>query len=310
MINKINISILALLISITSFAQPHFGKEQGTLRFQNREIMVNPAYVGSIADAYTLLSFGAGWQWAGVEGAPKTQELQFQLGLPSAGVGAWLYHESYGVTDVIQFAGVYGYGFKLSEGHNISLGLNLSVLTVSEGFVKGIDDPNDPMFAQGSPRVWGFNSGVGAMYYSDKYYVGLSVPQLLTNSWVEGAETPKIENAFKFNQLQVNIVGGYVLELSDDINLIPNALLQFSGSTSFGYEFMLRGDYKRRVAVGVGYGYDRAIKAELNAFISKEVGVGYRYEQSFGSTYKHLSGSHSLILSIVWDRDKKTLRLF
>lgn len=261
-----------------------------------------------------LSSLGAGWQWAGVKGAPKTQDIQSYIGLPNAGVGAWLYHEGYGVTDIIQLAGAYGYSIQLSEGHNLSLGLNLSVLTVNDGLVKGVDDPNDLMFAQSTPRVWGFNSGIGAMYYAEKHYLGFSIPQLLTNNWEEGVTKPKIKNTFKADQLQFYIIGGYVFELSEDLNIIPSVLLQFSGSTSFGYEFMFRGDYKRRVAVGVGYGYAETIKAELGVFISKEVCVGYRYEQSFGSSYKNLSGSHSLALSVVWDRNKEKersrLRLF
>ena len=302
---------LTLLTSVSCFAQPHFGKEQGNLRYRNREIMVNPAYVGSVKDTYRRLSVGAAWQWVGMKGAPKTQELQFQSGIANAGgVGGWLYHESYGVTDIIQLAGTYSYSFVLSEGHNLALGLSLSALTISEDMVSGIDDPNDPMFTQSTPRVWGFNSGFGAMYYTDKYYVGLSMPQLLTNNWEEGVSEPKLKNTFKFDQLQFYLTGGYVFEISDDVSLMPNALLQFSGSSSFGYEAMIRGDYKRRVAVGVGYGYDKMLKAEVGVFITKEVSVGYRYEQSFGKTYKHLSGSHLINFSVIWDRDKNASRLF
>lgn len=310
--NIFYIVALVLLAHIQTSAQPHFGNEQGSLNYRGREMMINPAYVGSVPETHRRLSLSAGWQWVGMDGAPKTQELQFQSGLPNAlgGVGAWLYHEGYGVTDVIQFGAVYGYTLKLTEGHNLSLGLNINALTVSEDAVSGIDDPNDPMFAQSTPRVWGFNSGFGAMLYGDSYYVGLSMPQLLTNNWEEGASKLKIKNTFKFDQLQFYLTGGYVFELSEDISLIPNALLQYSANTSFGYEFMVRGDYAKRVMVGVGYGYDKAIKAEAGVFISKEVSLAYRYEQSFGSVYKNISGSHLITLSVTWDRDKNSMRLF
>lgn len=302
---------LMLLVSIPCLAQPRFGKEQGFLRFRNREMMINPAYVGTADETYKRLSLGAAWQWVGMEGAPKAQELQFHSGLANAGgVGGWLYHESYGVSNVIQLAGVYSYSIKLAEGHNLSLGLSLSALTVGEGTVLGIDNPNDPIFAQSSSRAWGFNSGFGTMYYTDKYYLGLSTPQLLTNSWEEGSSELKLKNAFKLNQLQFYVIGGYAFEVGDGINIIPNALLQLSGSTSFGYELMVRGDYKRRVTVGIGYGYDKVLKAEADVFISGEVSVGYRYEQSFGSTYKYLSGSHIVNLSVTWNRDKHRSVLF
>jgi type IX secretion system PorP/SprF family membrane protein len=273
--------------------------------------MVNPAYVGSVENTYRRLSLSADWQWVGMDGAPKMQVLQFLTGLPnSGGIGGWFYHEGYGVTDIIQFGGIYSHSFKLTDDLNLSLGLSLSALTVSEDLVTGIDDPNDPMFSKSELRVWGFNSGFGAMLYTDSYYVGLSMPQLLTNNWEEGASEPKIKNAFKFDQLRFYLTGGYVFKVSDDVSIMPNALLQFSGNTSFGYEFMVRGDYKKRVAVGVGYGYDKAIKAEAGVFISKEVSLAYRYQQSFGDTYKHLSGSHSITLSVTWDRDKHDVRMF
>ncbi len=302
---------LVLFTNISLFAQPRFGNEQGALTFRNKEMMINPAYTGSVDETYRRLSLSAGWQWVGMEGAPKTQDLQFQTGLPKVGgIGAWLYHESYGVTDIIQLAATYGYSFRLSNGHNLSLGLSLSALTVNEDLVTGIDDPNDPMFAQASSRSWGFNSGFGAMLYNDEYYVGFSVPQLLANNWEEGVSEAKLKNTFKFDQLRFYLVGGYVFKLSDDFNLIPNALLQYCKNTSFGYELMVRGDYKRRVSAGVGYGYDKALKAEAGVFISKEVSLSYRYEQSFGEEYKYISGSHLITLSVVWNRDKKDTRLY
>lgn len=302
---------VVLVTSVSLFAQPRFGNEQGALTFRNKEIMVNPAYTGSVDETYRRLSLNAGWQWVSMEGAPTAQDLQFQLGLPNAGgIGAWVYHESYGVTDIIQLAATYGYGFQLSNGDMLSLGLSLSTLTVSEGLVERIDNPNDLMFAQSSPRAWGFNSGFGLMLYSDMYYVGFSVPQLLANNWEEGVSGAKLKNTFKFDQLRFYLVGGYVIDLSKDFNLIPSALLQYCKNTSFGYELMIRGDYKRRVAAGVGYGYDKAIKAEAGVFITKGVSLGYRYEQSFGEEYKYLSGSHSITFSVIWNQDKKDLRLY
>lgn len=305
---------LVLLTSIALFAQPRFGNEQGALTFRSKEMMINPAYTGTVDESYRRLSLGAAWQWAGMEGAPKTQDVQFQMGLPNSigGVGAWVYHESYGVTDIIQLAATYGYSFQLSNDHNFSLGLSLSALSVNEDFVAGIDDPNDPVFIKSGSRVWGFNAGFGAMLYNNSYYVGFSMPQLLTNSWEEGVSEAKLKNTLKFDQLRFYLVGGYVFELESNFTLIPSVLLQFAKNTSFGYELMLRGDYKRRVAVGVGYGYDKAIKAELGVFISKEVSLRYHYEQSFGETYKHLSGSHSIALSVTWDNDggKNTKRMY
>ena len=303
---------LGLLTNTLLLAQPRFGNEQGALTFRSKEMMINPAYTGSINEADRRLSLGTAWQWVGMDGAPKAQDVQFQMGIPNAGgVGAWLYHDSYGVTSIIQLGTTYGYSIRLTNNHNLSLGANLSALMVNENQIRGIDDPSDPIFAANNPSKWGTNAGFGAMLYSNSYYVGFSMPQLLTNSWEEDVIEAKLKNKFKFNQLRFYLTGGYVLELPSDFSLIPSILLQFANNTNFGYELMVRGDYNKQVALGIGYGYDKALKAETSVLISKGIHLGYRYEQSFGKTYKNLSSSHSITLSIVWNREqKKNTRLF
>ena len=290
-----------LLLSVSQLAaQPTFGTERGALSYRHNEVMINPAYV-AFSNGFRKLSVEAKMQWAGVEGAPQAQNIQFVGDLsPSAGIGAWFYHESFGITDVMQLMGAYGYCIPMENG-TLSLGLQAGMLTTKDDLVTNINDPLDPVFAESKPRSWGFNAGIGAYYETDSYYVGLSIPQLLTNDLKSDEDGGGISNKFEFDRLHFYLMGGYVAELSPKVHLIPSALLLYAGSTSFGYEAMLSGMYNRQFRLGVGYAASNSIRAEAEAFISREVSLSYRFEHSFGDTYKHLSSTHSITLSVFWN---------
>ncbi len=288
------------LVNISLNAQPHFGNERGSLSYRNQEMLINPAYVGS-KGLFNHLSLNAKGQWLGVDDAPQSQNLQYQIGLPTMGMGGWLYHESYGVTDNIQLNAVYAYRIKF-ERSQLSLGIQAGVLTTNDAMVTRINDENDPIFAEKSPRLWGFNAGFGAYYYSDEYYVGFSIPQLLTNDWDGGGAELSLDNSFVFDRLQYYITGGYVFDVTPKINIITTGLVQLSSALSFGYEGMVYGVYDRMYRVGVGFAAENAIRVEGEAYIGKQVSLAYRYEQNLGSTYKYMSTTHSLVLSVGWGK--------
>jgi type IX secretion system PorP/SprF family membrane protein len=287
------------LITAELTAQPRFNNEQ-VLNYRGNEMLINPASTGGIEQFD--LSFGLRKQWLSMGSAsPLSEALQFQMPLAQhGGLGAWVYNESYGPQNNLQFGAGYAYKIKMGE-NTLALGLNASGLVMSEKLVSGVD-PGDNILAEKMPTQFGFNAGFGAYFFGEKYYAGFSIPQLMTNDIKEN----KLSNSVKFDRMQFYLTGGYRFDVSEKLSLLPSALLQFSGATSFGYEFMLAAFYLKRFEVAAGYAAHSDLQFALGGFITKNLSIRYQFSQNIGSDYKHIGSSHFFTLRYAWGGGKKT----
>jgi type IX secretion system PorP/SprF family membrane protein len=286
-----------LLISffsvIMAVAQPRFNDERGNMNYRGYELLLNPAAVGSIAAPDIAL--GIDKQWTGIEGAPLSEMLQFQMPVAvNSGVGIWLHNESYAIQNNLQLGAAYAYKVKIKD-HFLSLGLNVSLLLMNERRVTDLNDPNDLAFAEPIDGKFGFNAGFGAYYFGDKFYAGFSIPQLLMNDTKEN----RLSNGFDVARAQYYFTGGYRFDVANKISLTPSALLQLSGATSVGYEFMLTALYNKRFEVGAGYADHVGLQFAVGVTFLKNLSLRYRYAQNLNANI-HAGSSHFVVLRFVW----------
>ncbi len=295
---KIIIVLAFLLLNISiNFAQPHFNDEQGGLNYRNYELLINPASLGGTQ--HYQLSLGLNKQWTGVENSPLSEILQYQMAIgQNNAFGAWVYNESYGAQNNTQFAAAYAYKINIKSG-TLSLGVNMSLLLMNEKAVSNINNPNDPLFTGAAGSQLGFNAGFGAYYFSDKFYAGFSIPQLLTNDLTTGTPGTKLENKLDFGRMQYYFTGAYRFDAGEKISLQPSALLELSGATDLGYEVMLTAAYLRRFEVGAGWAAHSRVQIAAGFALGKMFHIRYQYSQNLGNDYKYTGGSHFVTLKFV-----------
>ncbi|MDR3350777.1 MAG: PorP/SprF family type IX secretion system membrane protein [Prevotellaceae bacterium] len=294
----ITIIIVSVFIgnAVTVAAQPHFG-EQGNLHYRDYELLLNPAVAGVAMQ--TQLTLGVYKQWTGIEGAPLSEFLSFQTPLvQNNGLGAWVHNNSYGVTDHLQAGAAYAYQIRLKNNY-LSFGLSLSALMLYESRVMDLNDANDPVFAKPLDSQFGFNAGFGLYYSGDKFYAGLSIPQLLTNEIKDN----HLGNNFDFARLQYYFIGGYRFDLTNRVSLSPAALLQLSGTTRPGYEFMFTAAYDRKVELGAGWASPAQLQVSAGVAITKQLLLRYQFSQGAGSDYR-AGSSHFIVVRLAWGERK------
>lgn len=286
---KIYLLFLCLTAGVAVAAQPRLNNEQGNLHYRDYELLINPATAG--VDSASRLSLGVQKQWTGIEGAPLSEWLQYQMPVAqNSGLGAWVHHTAYGVTNHLQLGAVYAYKIRLKNNF-LSFGLSFSALMLHESRVTGLNDPNDPAFAEPLENQFGFNAGFGVYYSGEKFYAGFSIPQLLAND----VKDNRLGNNFDFSRLQYNLTGGYRFDVSSKISLSPAALLQLSGATEAGYAFMLTAAYARRVEIGAGWSFPAQLQLSAGAAVTKKLSLRYQFSQDVGSGY-HAGSSHFIVL--------------
>ena len=171
------VAILGLLMGVDLQAQqdPHY-----TQYMYNMSVM-NPAYAGSKDN----LSLGLlhREQWIELEDAPVTSTFfgHSPVG-KNVGLGLSVISDKLGPVEENNIYGDFSYTLKLGGEHKLALGLKAGLTLHNVDYLTIINptlpQQGDGAFAENVSNSY-FNFGTGAFYYTNKYYLGFSVPNML-----------------------------------------------------------------------------------------------------------------------------------
>lgn len=151
----------------------------------------DPMYNQYIFNAYTINPAEAGtrnygtasmlyrWQWLGVDGAPSTGSAGVETSLGKAwGVGLNMVNDKIGPATNQTVNLAVAYRISLSEKWKMSVGLNgvSNVQQLKLAEIENVFDENDPVLAN-NIRSFNPNVGGGILFYSDKNFIGISMPR-------------------------------------------------------------------------------------------------------------------------------------
>jgi len=187
-------------------------------------LAINPAYTGSRECFSNTILYRN--QWMGFDGAPETQTLSSHAPLKDEknAVGLFIFHESIGVSDYTDVYANYAFRFQLGKG-KISLGLKAGVTFFQGNYADIESDPDnlelDPILVNESEVFPNF--GVGAYYYTDKFYFGFSVPKFLSYE----LRNSKKEMDIGPENYDFLLTSGVLLRISDDLKVKPSFLFRY-----------------------------------------------------------------------------------
>jgi type IX secretion system PorP/SprF family membrane protein len=262
-------------------------------QYQYNGLAINPAFAGSrevmsMAVLYRM-------QWFNMDGAPNTFTFSgdFPLRNPQTAIGLLAVNDKVGIYRKTGVYGVYAYRIKMGKG-KLSLGLQGGVDQIREDLSNMTTlQPNDPMFTNAAlHRTWLPNVGVGAFYYSSKYFAGLSIPKLL-----HYVPTKADQYKGELSLCDVFLYGGLILSVSNNIKLKPSALLRYGidktvlADINFNVVFLP----EDRVEVGVFYRSAKVWGAMAEIRVNPQICIGYAYDRGLGIANIN-SGSHEILL--------------
>ena len=260
-------------------------------------LSVNPAYAGS-RDALTITGLHR-TQWAGFEGAPNTQTITAHTPIirDNFGVGLSLVKDKIGPTSALSINLDLAYHMQINEqGHQLALGLKAGGNIVQNDLASlSLDAAGDNAFASSTTSEFLPNFGFGAYYYTDRWYVGASTPQLVQNTFkysnMSTAAEPSAQQRHYF------LIGGAVFGLTETIKLKPTTLLKLTegaptqldltGSLLFDDKFWLGAMWRSGDALGALVGYQ----------FTPQLAAGYSFDFSYtNTTFRYNGGSHEIML--------------
>ncbi len=275
----------------------HFIANQGLL---------NPAYNGTrdlISGVLVLRN-----QWVGLEGAPTTQALNVHtpLNYSPLGFGISVINETEGAHQTLDFYGAGSYRINFGADRNLSLGLQLGFNSFAFDQSK-IETTNNTDEALYGSSNFSMNTGIGAYYYTNKYFIGFSVPEFFTNIYNTTEGTYK--TTFSLSNIHYYLYGGYVFELNDEIALKPSILSRAIYGAPFQNDFTGSVLLYKAVWLGVTYKSSKEFVFLAEYIINDNFTVRYSFDYPFTdlNTVKNY-GSHEVGLQYDFSLGKTVMR--
>lgn len=259
---------------------------------------INPSYVG-IWDQGGLY-FSTRANWITITGAPLIYNFSYYT--PSrelnSGFGFNIQRNSEGREKRLFLTGDYAYQIRLGFRTFMRFGLRGGIVNYDNALSDYQLYPDripDPEFTSDLRLYYMTVFGFGTMVYSDQFYLGLSMPQLINNTF--SVNRDYFSSSQKFTT--VYLTGGYVFKLSNTVRVRPNLLvvgtfgksvyfdvasvfylqneLQFGLNLRSNGTITFSGQYTFNNNLRIGYAADYALVHDINKYQlgSYEFVIGY-----------------------------------
>jgi type IX secretion system PorP/SprF family membrane protein len=231
--------------------------------------VVNPAYAGSKES----LSVGALYrgQWSGIEGAPQTFTFNAHTPLGDGfGVGLSAISDQIGPVDETNLYADISYTIDVGQNSKLAFGIKTGATLQNSNFTDlYLQDEMDPAFQEDLSEIYP-NLGAGVLYYTDKFYLGLSVPNFLSSTHLEvdGRE-------FGSEKQHYFVTAGYVFDINDHIKFKPSTLVKSELGSAVSFDVNANFLFHDKLEVGVSYRYEDAISALASIRFTDLVRVGF-----------------------------------
>jgi len=287
---------LILLITTSVFLQQTYGQQDPhyTHYMYNMNV-VNPAYAGS----RETLSIGmlARTQWTGLNGSPKT--LTFSAHSPfskSVGLGLSAIVDENGPVKEQNIYADFSYTLQTSEEGRLAFGLKGGVTFKNIGlFSLTTIQTSDPAFND-NVNSSNPNFGAGAFYYTNNFYIGLSVPNVLEVSHIK-TENGKISDVSE--KMHYFITGGYVFDLTNNLKFKPSTMIKALSGAPLAVDISANFLFNEKLELGASYRLDDSVSALVTFQIVRGFRMGYAYDYTVSNLGEFNDGSHEAFL--LWD---------
>lgn len=254
-------------------------------------LALNPAYAGS-RDVFNI-TIGYRNQWVGFDGAPVSQTLSAHAPMKNEKIalGIFFHNEQIDVRNNTSLYFNYAYRLPLGKGR-LSLGLKAGGVNRNASWNKlTLHDPGDVVFSDPGSSEMLPNFGFGAYYYTNSYFLGASIPLLLSDS-TRNAKAVSYHDINNYNYL---VTGGLVVG-NGGIKVKPSFLVKYHSRNPVQIDANLSFIFADLIWMGASYRLEDAVVALIKLQLSEQLRIGYTYDYSLGYLNKFNNGSHELVL--------------
>ncbi|MCA6421469.1 MAG: type IX secretion system membrane protein PorP/SprF [Flavobacterium sp.] len=287
-----NIYIIAI-VALSMFTDVQAQQDPHYTQYMYNMSVINPAYAGSKEGISGGVLYRK--QWVEIEDAPTTGT--FFLHSPvgkNVGLGLSVISDKIGPVEENNFYGDFSYTLNLGGEHRLAFGLKAGLTMHKIDFnsiFPTLPDLGDDVFGQGNPNETFINIGTGLFYYTNKYYVAFSMPNMLKSNYLDfdGRQ-------YGTEDLHYFLTGGYVFDLNPNLKFKPFAMVKSSVNAPISLDISTNFMIYDKLELGATYRLEDSFGAMVNFAITPSLRVGYAYDHIVSDLNVVTPASHEVIL--------------
>lgn len=274
--------LVTVLIVLSVCSEVYAQQDAQYTQYMYNTMSVNPAYAGSrgqlsIAGLYRS-------QWVGLEGAPKTQTLNLHSPIRNSrlGYGISIINDNIGdgVVQETQLDAVLSYTVDVSLEGKLSFGLKLggNMLSLDFNGLNNFDSEN--IQGENIDNKFSPNFGVGVYYHTNKFYAGLSAPNMVETEYFDNSQ--RDSNSVQFlskERMNFYLITGYVFDLNNNFKFKPAVLTKVVGGAPLQIDLSASFLFNDMFSFGAAYRWDAALSGMLGFQISDQLMIGLAYDR-------------------------------
>ncbi len=257
--------------------------------------IINPAYAGS-KELLNIMVVSRN-QWVSMPDAPVTNSFLMNSPIKESnmGLGFSVLSDKVGPVKQTGFYADYAYRLYFSNQRVLSLGMKGGVNFYDASLTNlSTNDPNDPVFANDINRNFLPNLGVGAFFYSSRYYVGLSLPKLIENEINKNEVS--IQNVSK-EEMHVFFMSGYVFDVNRIVKFKPSILAKYVKNAPVSLDLGATFLFYDRLWLGGIYRVGDSFGGLFQLQITDQIKIGYSYDLPINQLGAYNNGTHEVMVS-------------
>jgi len=284
----VTLVVIASWVDLQAQQDPHY-----TQYMYNMNV-INPAYAGSKENLSIGLLYRK--QWVEIEDAPSTFSLSGHSPVgKNVGLGLSVISDKIGPVEENNIYGDFSYTLNLGGEHKLAFGIKAGITLHQVGLYNQIGnghvpDLDDPAFSENISNSY-FNIGSGLFYYTNKYYLALSVPNLMKSKHLDfnGRE-------FGSEVSHYFLTGGYVFDINQNLKFKPFFMMKSAFNAPTSLDVSTNFLFNEKFEAGLTYRLDDSYGAMVNYAITPSLRIGYAYDHIVSDLNVTTPSSHEIIL--------------
>ena len=298
---KVTYKVVLMLLFCYVFEQQAKGQEYPwSLQYVTNMNTINPAFVGMNDQAGLMVSTRT--NWVGIAKSPLSQQFNYNTPIKyqTSGLGLNIRHMNIGREKQLFLTADYSYQVRINMKHYLRFGIRAGVVDFDNTMTDYQLDPDhtpDLEFTSDVRLFFMSTFGLGTVFYNDDYFISLSIPQVINNTFNVNRKIFSSIREFKTAYLSV----GYVFKMTKSVHLRPNLLfigtvgkpisfdasalvylpydLQFGLSMRCNGKLCFSGQYTFNNGMRIGYAADYAVVQDIRKYQigTYEFVVGYDF---------------------------------
>jgi len=285
------------LFTLVTFFEVQAQQDPHYTQYMYNMNVINPAYAGSKENLSIGLLYRK--QWVDIEDSPTTFTATGHSPVgKNVGLGLSAISDKIGPVNETNVYGDFSYTLKLGGDHKLAMGIKAGAtfhrVGLFDEIYNNVPDPNDPAFSENINKTY-LNIGSGLFYYTNKYYLAFSIPNMLKSKHLDIVRSGQ---DFKFGteSLHYFLTGGYVFQLNPSLKFKPFFMIKSAFNAPTSLDVSTNFLFFEKFELGATYRLDDSFGAMVNYKISDGLRIGYAYDHIVSDLKITTPSSHEVVL--------------